>query len=587
MTDTARVQPRRRSPTLLRELRAQAAVIPHPLLVATVCSLVALAASLLVPALSSRVVEQVTEGQHWQLAVVSLAVTLTLRSAADAVGTLARVQGASTLTVALRAGVLRNAFRLHGTSRHFEAGDLVSRITANAGLAGGLSVTVVGAVTSCAASVGGVVGLTVIDWRLGMVFVAGLIPAGAVLRALTSRASDAHSAYLTVVGSIAARLTDALVGWRTIRASGTASREIARILEPLSELSERGRAAWRVRQSGSWQLDLVQTALSIVTLGVAGAAVAQGRLSAGAFLAAYLYLTLALDIFDQPDQWFRLGDAWAHTRRVLELNDAPRAAPPVAASPPPRRNQADDALLPAVSFAGVTVLRKDRVILNDLWLDIPRGATLALVGRSGAGKTSLARLVGRLERPTAGRVLLHGTPVEAMDVRQLRREVSYAFERPHLLGQTLREALTFGRPEASHAEVTAAARAADVEGFVKRLPRGFDTPVPEAPLSGGERQRLGLARALVQGGSVLVLDDAMSSVDTVTEARITAALTRHSTGTTRLVVAHRARTAAQADQVAWLDGGRIRAVGTHRELWSGTPAYRALFQPEPEREGGR
>jgi ATP-binding cassette subfamily B protein len=169
----------------------------------------------------------------------------------------------------------------------------------------------------------------------------------------------------------------------------------------------------------------------------------------------------------------------------------------------------------------------------------------------------------------------------------LRREVSYAFDRPVLLGGTVREALTYGRPETSDEEVWRAARAAQAVGFIRRLPRALDTALADTPLSGGELQRLGLARAVAHGGRLLVLDDATSSLDTVTEAEVTRALTEVLAGRTRLIVAHRAGTAARADLVAWLDAGRIRAVAPHHALWEREAAYRSVFAADPPEEGDR
>jgi ATP-binding cassette, subfamily B, bacterial len=164
----------------------------------------------------------------------------------------------------------------------------------------------------------------------------------------------------------------------------------------------------------------------------------------------------------------------------------------------------------------------------------------------------------------------------------LRRQIGYAFERPELLGETISDHLGFGRPELGLPALREAARLARADEFVSRLPDGYGTRLEETPLSGGERQRLGLARALAQGLRLLILDDATSSLDVATEALVSAALADRANGRTRLVVAHRAGTAARADLVAWLDGGRVRALAPHRALWS-DPQYRALFGAGPER----
>jgi ATP-binding cassette subfamily B protein len=153
-----------------------------------------------------------------------------------------------------------------------------------------------------------------------------------------------------------------------------------------------------------------------------------------------------------------------------------------------------------------------------------------------------------------------------------------------LLGTTVREALSYGRPGASESEIMQAMEMAQAGEFIRRLPGGLDAPLATAPFSGGELQRLGLARALVHSGGLLVLDDAMSSLDTATEVTVTNAVTKGLARYTRLIVAHRASTAAAADLVAWLEEGRIRAVAPHRLLWSTEPEYRDLFAIAPADE---
>jgi ATP-binding cassette subfamily B protein len=205
-------------------------------------------------------------------------------------------------------------------------------------------------------------------------------------------------------------------------------------------------------------------------------------------------------------------------------------------------------------------------VLDGLDLVVPGGAAVAVVGRSGTGKSLLAALAGRLTDPDEGRILLDGVPLATLDHAALRHAVGYAFARPALFGATVAEAIG--------GDAEAAARSARADSFIGRLPLGYRTPPSEAPLSGGELQRLGLARALAHPGRLLVLDDATSSLDTVTEMQVADVLTGDPR--TRLIIAHRVGTAARADLVAWLDGGRIRACAPHHELWR-DPRYREVF----------
>jgi ATP-binding cassette subfamily B protein len=210
-------------------------------------------------------------------------------------------------------------------------------------------------------------------------------------------------------------------------------------------------------------------------------------------------------------------------------------------------------------------------VLRGLSFAVPGGSCAAVVGRSGSGKSVLAFLAARLRDPDGGTVLLDGVPLPSMSEGELRRAVGCAFEKPVLLGGTVSDAIGLGR---AHVGVTHAATAVHAHDFIVRLPHGYDTPLAEAPMSGGEAQRIGLARAW-DASRLLVLDDATSSLDTVTEMRIGEALLAASR--TRWISTHRITTAERADLVVWLDGGTVRAVGSHAALWD-DPAYRAVFQ---------
>jgi ATP-binding cassette subfamily B protein len=226
----------------------------------------------------------------------------------------------------------------------------------------------------------------------------------------------------------------------------------------------------------------------------------------------------------------------------------------------------------ALRFRQVTV----NSLLHHVDLTLPGGAAIAVVGRSGSGKSVLAELAGRLRDPDEGAVLLDGIPLRELGHDELRSAVGCAFERPHLIGDTVGDAIGMGRDSAS---AVRAARSVQAHSFVIRLPMGYQTPLAQTPMSGGERQRLGLARAW-HAERLLVLDDATSSLDMVTEMKIGQALLEDS-GRTRLIVTHRVPTAARADLVIWLEDGRVQAVAPHRVLWS-DPRYRAVLQSEAQ-----
>jgi ATP-binding cassette subfamily B protein len=224
-------------------------------------------------------------------------------------------------------------------------------------------------------------------------------------------------------------------------------------------------------------------------------------------------------------------------------------------------------------------------VLRGVDLEVEPGETLALVGVTGSGKTTLVSLVPRLYDVTGGRVLLDGTDVRDVTLDSLRRTVSTAFEDPILFSMSVRENLTLGRSDATDADIREALQVAQAE-FVYELPWGLDTRVGEQglSLSGGQRQRLALARAVVGKPAVLVLDDPLSALDVHTEGEVERALRRVLHEVTALVVAHRPSTVQLADRVAMLVDGRIAAVGTHSELIANNAEYRRLLSTLDEDE---
>ncbi|MFF8232043.1 ABC transporter ATP-binding protein [Streptomyces caelestis] len=449
----------------------------------------------------------------------------------------------------------------------FGSGDLVARLVGNAAEAGTTPAARAALLAALAGPVGGVVALGLIDWRLAAVFLAGAPVLTFLLRAVARDTTRSATRYQRAQGRIAAALAEAVEGFRTVRAAGTQGRETARVLRPLPELSEAGHRMWRVQGRAAAQAVAVAPLLQLGVVAVAGVLLTRDLLSVGEVLAASRYAVLATGVGVLVGRLAGLARARAAARRLGEV----RAEPATAFG---ERRLPDGS--GRLELRGVTARRGGRTVLDGVDLVVPGGTTLAVVGRSGAGKSLLAALAGRLADPDAGEVLLDGVPLRELPHDDLRRAVGYAFARPALLGGTVEQAIGLGLASPSPDRIRAAARTALADDFVRRLPGGYDTAVTDAPRSGGESQRLGLARAFAHDGRLLILDDALSSLDTVTERHITDALLGDGPGTTRLLVAHRSATAACADVVAWLDEGRVRAVGRHEELWR-LAEYRAVF----------
>ncbi|MFJ3419743.1 ABC transporter ATP-binding protein [Streptomyces sp. NPDC086082] len=449
----------------------------------------------------------------------------------------------------------------------FGSGELVARLVGNAAQAGTAPGAVAALLAALAGPVGGVVALALIDPWLAAVFLAGAPILTFLLRAFARDTSECVTRYQRIQGRMASALTEAIGGFRTIQAAGTADREAARILRPLPDLSRAGHRMWRVQGRAAAQAVAVAPLLQLSVVAVAGYLLTRHRLTVGEVLAASRYAVLATGVGVVVGQLSGLVRAKAATRRLDEILTVPTPTHGHRQLPPGPGH---------LELRGVTARHGERTVLDGIDLVIPGGTTLAVVGRSGGGKSLLAAIAGRLTDPDAGEVLLDGVPLRALRHDDLRTAIGYAFDRPALLGTTIEDTIAFGPHPPSPARVREAARLAHADPFIRRLPHGYATRVADAPHSGGESQRLGLARAFARDTRVLILDDALSSLDTITEHRITDSLTGPDTTGTRLLIAHRATTAARADVVAWLDGGRVRAVGTHAELW-GLAGYRGVF----------
>ncbi|MGN9762294.1 ABC transporter ATP-binding protein [Streptomyces sp. SD31] len=553
----------------IRTLPGPLGPAPARCLVLCLVSTAATGAGLLLPAALGHTLDLLLTGApatRWVLYCTAIVVLLALLDACETVlGGTVDARTTAWLRRRLTGHVL--AVGPRATAR-FGPGDLVARLVGNAAQAGTAPTARASLLAALAGPVGGVVALALIDPWLAAVLLAGAPVLALLLRAFARDTRECVTRYQQAQGRIAQALSEAVGGHRTIEAAGTADRETARILRPLPELSDAGHRTWRVQGRAAGRSVAVAPLLQLGVVAVAGVLLAGHRLTVGEVLAASRYAVLATGVGVLVGHLAGLARARAATARLCEV--LAEAAP----------GYGDRSLPPGpgrLELRGVTARRGGRPVLDGVDLVVPGGTTLAVVGRSGAGKSLLAAVAGRLAEPDAGEVLLDGVPLRALTHDALRRAVGHAFERPALLGGTIEEEIGLGLPSPSPTRVREASRTAHADDFVRRLPRGYATAVADAPRSGGESQRLGLARAFAHGGRLLILDDALSSLDTVTEARITAALVDGGPHAgTRLLIAHRAATAARADAVAWLDGGRVRAVGPHARLWQ-IPEYRAVF----------
>jgi ATP-binding cassette subfamily B protein len=460
----------------------------------------------------------------------------------------------------------------------WQSGQLLSRVTGDLGvirrfLSFGLVFGVVNIVTYVTV----VVLLVNMYWPLGLVVALGAVPVGLTSRSFTHAYLVTSRRMQDEQGDLATLVEESAQGIRVTKAFGRRRHMAARFGVKAANLHDTAVRKTRLLARMQSMLHLVpNVTLAVVLIGGA-VAVANDRLTLGtlvAFVSLQLMLVWPVDALG----WIIANGQEAMTAadRICEVLDTEPAIVDrpgaVAVS-----GGAGALCLEAVAFAYPGA----PPVLRHIDLDARPGETLAVVGATGCGKTTLLSLVPRLYDVTSGRITLDGRDIRDIRLSSLRRLVGTAFEEPLLFSMSVRENLTLGRPEATDAEIFEAVAVAQAD-FVNLLPWGLDSRIGEQglSLSGGQRQRLALARAVLCRPRVLILDDPLSALDVHTEALVEEALSRVLRGTTALLVAHRPSTVALADRVALLVDGRIAAVGAHSELLNTVPAYRALLAVE-------
>jgi ABC-type multidrug transport system fused ATPase/permease subunit len=418
--------------------------------------------------------------------------------------------------------------------------------------------------------------LFVYDWRLALVAVA-MTPAIAFTAARYSRVS--HPVLREVqqkiadVGTVA---EESIVGVHVVKSFSQEGRRDAQFAAAADSVFDQTLAANRQRAIYVPLLTFLPLIAQAAVLLFAGRMVTSGAMSEAAFVTFYLLLAMLVMPLRMIGMWIGQAQrATAAGERIFEVLDEPEeVADPVDAAPlPPGPG---NVRFESVDFGYET----GRPVLEGVELDIAPGRTVALIGRTGSGKTTLASLVPRFYDVSAGRVLVDGHDVRDVERRSLRREIGVISQDPFLFSASVRDNIAFGLPNAPHEAVEAAARAAQAHEFIEELPHGYETVIGERgiTLSGGQRQRIAIARALLIDPRILILDDATASVDATTEARIRAGLREVMRDRTTIIIAHRLSTIALADEVVVLDGGRVAARGTQADLLEESALFREIHE---------
>ena len=377
-----------------------------------------------------------------------------------------------------------------------------------------------------------------------------------------------------------------VTGIRVVKAFIQEKNEKQRFDEANRELVD---TQFNVQMLLSFLRPVMNIVLNIAVVGiiyVGSIQVKEGSAAPGTVMAAITYISQILNGMMMLAMIFQtLSRGLASSKRLQEVIDTQSD---IRQEPLPTEG---DGSRGSVRFENVKFIYQDNgsEVLHDINLEIAPGETLAIIGSTGSGKSSLVNLIPRFYDAAEGRVLVDGIDVRAYDPKELRNKVTMCLQKAEFFSTTIRENISMGSPDADDEAIRTAAVAAQADGFIQQQPDGYDTAVAERgmSLSGGQRQRIAIARALLKKGEILILDDVTSALDLKTEAALYAALNREYTDMTKIIIAQRIASVRNADRIVVLDGGTIAACGTHTELMESSPIYRDIYDSQLKEEDER
>ncbi|MED1723632.1 ABC transporter ATP-binding protein [Brevibacillus parabrevis] len=453
-------------------------------------------------------------------------------------------------------------------------GETISRMTNDTGVVKGLiSEHLANFFTGIIAIIGSVATLLYLDWQMTLTMliavplsIAILVPLGRQMYKISKGLQDETASFTTVMNQVLSEV-------RLVKAQNAEPHEYAAGSRGIGNLFRYGLKEGRVQAMIGPLISFVLMVLLVVIMGYGGMRVATGALSAGELVAFILYLVQIIMPLGQFTQFFtQLQKAMGATERIIATLEEPEEDHETGRI---LENAALPIQLDKVGFA----YENGERILDQVSFTIPAGKVTAIVGPSGSGKTTLFALLERFYQPAEGEIRLGHDPIDTFSLASWRSKIGYVSQESPLIAGTIRENICYGisRP-ISEAELKQAAAMAYADQFIDELPDGYDTQVGErgVKLSGGQRQRIGIARALLRDPQILMLDEATSSLDSKSEIIVQQALQNLMKGRTTLVIAHRLSTVVDADQIIFLEKGKITGMGTHEQLFESHDMYKEL-----------
>ncbi|MCL5116646.1 MAG: ABC transporter ATP-binding protein/permease [Firmicutes bacterium] len=424
-----------------------------------------------------------------------------------------------------------------------------------------------------------ILAISVLDWRLGLLLLILMPPLALLIRAFDTRVRPAFRQIRAQFAVMTTQLQETVSGVRVVKAFAQEPREMKTFDETLDVLFDRNMTSTRLWSTYFPLFDLLGGIYGVLVFLYGGYQAIHHTISVGTLVAVAAYALMLVQPLRQLGQVLNLAaQSGAAGQRLFELSQVEADIAPPQDRTPYRPEQVEG----TVEFENVHFgYSADGIpALTDITLKVPVGRSLAILGGTGSGKTSLVSLIARLYDVSSGRVLVDGVDVRNWDPVHLRHHIGFVLQESFLFSASVRDNIAFGRPDATLEEVMEAARVAMADEFIRDLPYGYDTVVGErgVGLSGGQRQRIAIARALLVNPPIVILDDATASVDQETEAAIQEAMAHLLAGRTAIVIAHRLSSLKAADEIVVLEHGRIAERGTHNDLVLHSGIYREIFE---------